>query len=199
MSEIITIKVSFTNCFLVKAKKGYLMIDTSYPNKYASFLRKLQKRKIDLKEIKYLLLTHHHDDHAGFAAELVKDTGAKIIAQEQAIPYLEKGQSEEESKPVNCCIRTLLGAFTLFHKFTYPPVKVTDRDLIIKKDNFKLLKEEVGIDGMILHTPGHTRDSISVVLADGKAFVGDLAMNMFNICRIKSRPIVFQSIEEVFH
>jgi glyoxylase-like metal-dependent hydrolase (beta-lactamase superfamily II) len=34
-----------------------------------------------------------------------------------------------------------------------------------------------GIPGSIVHTPGHTRGSVSVVLDTGEAIVGDLAMN----------------------
>jgi len=47
----------------------------------------------------------------------------------------------------------------------------------------------LGIDGQILHTPGHTHDSMSIVLADGRAFVGDLAMTLLSFCGCRSRPI----------
>ena len=36
-----------------------------------------------------------------------------------------------------------------------------------------------GIDGRVVHTPGHSPGSVSVLLASGDAMVGDLAMNMF--------------------
>ena len=55
-------------------------------------------------------------------------------------------------------------------------MRLADRDIIIEGDNDEFLKG-IGIDGVILHTPGHTRDSISVLLSDGSAFVGDAAMN----------------------
>lgn len=34
--------------------------------------------------------------------------------------------------------------------------------------------KEVGIAGSIVHTPGHSDDSVSLVLDDGSAFTGDL-------------------------
>jgi hydroxyacylglutathione hydrolase len=42
---------------------------------------------------------------------------------------------------------------------------------------------EFGVDGRIVHTPGHTSGSISLLLDSGEAFVGDLAVNYlpFNI------------------
>jgi glyoxylase-like metal-dependent hydrolase (beta-lactamase superfamily II) len=53
--------------------------------------------------------------------------------------------------------------------------------MVVSSDDFDLLKN-IGIEGKILYTPGHLRDSISVVLSDGNAFVGDAAMNFLNFC-----------------
>jgi glyoxylase-like metal-dependent hydrolase (beta-lactamase superfamily II) len=39
-----------------------------------------------------------------------------------------------------------------------------------------------GVDGRIVHTPGHSPGSLSVVLPSGEAFVGDLAMNGPPMC-----------------
>jgi hydroxyacylglutathione hydrolase len=36
---------------------------------------------------------------------------------------------------------------------------------------------EFGVNGRIVHTPGHTSGSISLLLDSGEAFVGDLAIN----------------------
>jgi glyoxylase-like metal-dependent hydrolase (beta-lactamase superfamily II) len=62
------------------------MIDTNMPGTYDRFLVKLGGLGIDLADIKYLLLTHHHDDHVGFAADLLHDTDARVIVHERAIP-----------------------------------------------------------------------------------------------------------------
>ena len=40
-----------------------------------------------------------------------------------------------------------------------------------------------GVTGRVVHTPGHSPGSVSVVLPCGEAFVGDLAMNGPPICR----------------
>jgi glyoxylase-like metal-dependent hydrolase (beta-lactamase superfamily II) len=36
-----------------------------------------------------------------------------------------------------------------------------------------------GVNGTVLHTPGHTAGSVSVLLGDGPAFVGDLVSSAF--------------------
>jgi glyoxylase-like metal-dependent hydrolase (beta-lactamase superfamily II) len=48
-------------------------------------------------------------------------------------------------------------------------------DLVLGGDEFSL--SDYGIDGSVIHTPGHSSDSVSLLLGTGEAFVGDLAMN----------------------
>jgi glyoxylase-like metal-dependent hydrolase (beta-lactamase superfamily II) len=173
-----SLKLGWTQCFLLKCTGGYLLIDTDYPKHYRRFEKKLANLGIATSDIKYLLLTHHHDDHAGFAAELVRSTRCQVIAHRNAVSPLEEGKSEETIKPVNRRIKIVFTLYTLFHKeFKFPPLILTERDIVIEDDNDSFLKG-IGIDGVILHTPGHTRDSISVLLSDGSAFVGDAAMNL---------------------
>jgi len=61
------VKLGWTHCYLLKCTGGYLLIDTDYPKYYARFEKKLANLGVKTSDIKYLLLTHHHDDHAGFA------------------------------------------------------------------------------------------------------------------------------------
>ena len=49
-----------------------------------------------------------------------------------------------------------------------------------------------------MYTPGHTEDSISVLLSDGSAIVGDVAMNFLNICHTRHSPIYIQDFEEMY-
>jgi glyoxylase-like metal-dependent hydrolase (beta-lactamase superfamily II) len=192
------VKLGWTHCYLLKCSGGYLLIDTGYPKYYARFEKKLANLGIRTSDIKYLLLTHHHDDHAGFAAELVRRTGCRVIAHRDAVSPLKQGKSEETIKPVNRRIEIVFRLYMLFHQeFDYPPVRLTERDIIIEGDNDDFLKG-IGIDGAILHTPGHTRDSISVLLSDGRAFVGDAAMNFLRWTGVGHRPIYIEDINTVY-
>jgi len=193
-----SVKLGWTRCYLLKCTGGYLLIDTDYPKYYPRFEKKLARLGIATCDIKYLLLTHHHDDHAGFAAELVRSTGCQVIAHRHAVLPLKQGESQETIKPVNRRIQIVFTLYMLVHKeFTFPPVTLTEKDIVIEGDNDSLLKE-IGIDGVILHTPGHTRDSISVLLSDGSAFVGDAAMNFLRWTGVGHRPIYVEDINTVY-
>jgi glyoxylase-like metal-dependent hydrolase (beta-lactamase superfamily II) len=191
------IPLGVTNCWLLPCREGYLLIDTCYADTYGRFLREMQKRKLDAGAIRHLLLTHHHEDHAGFAARLAEDTGCRIIAHEKALKPLETGRSAEGMKPLNLRTQAAYSVFGLVRKMAgYPPVKLSVNDIVIFGDNDTLLKE-FGIDGEILETPGHTGDSISLLLGDGSLFAGDAAMNFLKPCGLKYRPIYAENYEEV--
>ena len=192
------VKLGWTQCYLLNCTGGYLLIDTDYPRYYRRFARKLGNLGIAMSDIKYLLLTHHHDDHAGFAAELVRSTGCQVIAHRHAVLPLSQGRSEGTDNPVNWRCRATLALYTLRHtEYTFPPLLLTERDLVVEGNDESIL-QGIGIDGVILHTPGHTRDSISVLLSDGSAFVGDAAMNFLRWTGMGHRPIVVENIGIVY-
>lgn len=190
-SSFIEINTGITRSFLLPCVDGFMLIDTGYSYNYNAFLKLLRKHTIKLQQINYLLLTHHHHDHTGFASRLRKQSDCKLIAHQNARPYLTKGTISGNLQPLNTCIRRLLFLIgPLMPKATFEPVDLKPDDLFIhvqKTDISHLL----GYSGHIIHTPGHSSDSISVVLGNGHAFVGDVMMNL-PICRLKRRPFLVE-------
>lgn len=191
-------KLGFTYCYLLPSPEGYLLIDTSYPHCYNRLKQKLERSGIPLSRIRYLLLTHHHDDHAGFAAPLAQESGCRIIVHRNALLPLRRGESEPDIFPVNRRIKVIFGLFRLFHKeFKFPPLTLSDKDILIEQDDTEVLNS-IGLEGQILCTPGHTNDSISVILSTGQAFIGDAAMNFLPGSGIHYRPIYIKNIQEIY-
>ena len=85
-----TVKLGWTRCYLLECTGGYLLIDTDYARYFRLFEKKLARLRIAIGDIKYLLLTHHHDDHAGFAAELVRSAGCRVVAHRDAASPLRR-------------------------------------------------------------------------------------------------------------
>jgi glyoxylase-like metal-dependent hydrolase (beta-lactamase superfamily II) len=163
-----------------------MLIDTAYPADYDKFIKRINEIGIGISKTKNLLLTHHHDDHAGFAARLAEQTGCRFIVHQDAVLPLSRGESQDIMKPVNFRVKMVFSLFSLFHKeIKFPPVVIAEKDFIVTGDENNLFKT-LGIDGKIIHTPGHSSDSISVVLSDGNAFVGDVAMNFLNFTGIRN-------------
>jgi glyoxylase-like metal-dependent hydrolase (beta-lactamase superfamily II) len=68
-----TPKLSVTNCHVLKADNGYVLVDTGYGREWGAFSRQLEGAGIGPTDLRYLILTHHHDDHAGLVKQLVRE------------------------------------------------------------------------------------------------------------------------------
>jgi glyoxylase-like metal-dependent hydrolase (beta-lactamase superfamily II) len=192
--------LGITTCYMLVCTGGYLLIDTGFPKDYAKFLRQLAKTGVEMNSIKYLLLTHNHDDHVGFAARLKQETGARCIVHRNSLAPLRGGKMDEEG--IRALNRTISVLGALHQVITrrnsrFEPLFLTGRDFIVDDDEPHLLPR-IGIEAEILYTPGHTRDSISVVTSSGKAFCGDAAMNYLNFAECRHRPIYLADQQLVF-
>jgi glyoxylase-like metal-dependent hydrolase (beta-lactamase superfamily II) len=74
--DLIPIRLSVTNCFLVKAGKQYVLVDTGYEEDWELFRAGLKKAGVELSQISYLILTHHHDDHCGLLHPILRKNPA---------------------------------------------------------------------------------------------------------------------------
>lgn len=198
--DYIRLNLGITKVYLLPCNNGYLQIDTGYENDYDKFLKELNKRNIGIEEVKYLLLTHYHDDHVGFAQKLKDTYKIPLVVQRKSIKLLKTGDSgnAEKNMPLNKRVKFIMSAFMLVHKdFEFPAVTVTESDVIIDEDDDKFLKS-IGVNGKILYTPGHSSDHMTVALENGKVFCGDAAMNFLRFTGIKHRPIYITDRQAVY-
>jgi glyoxylase-like metal-dependent hydrolase (beta-lactamase superfamily II) len=149
---------------------------------------------MDPSQLKLLILTHGDFDHIGSAAEVRQLTGAAV-----AIHKADKQNLEESlfNWPPGVTVwgrmsRYLFKPFLQFMRI--PPVKA---DIDLNDSDFSL--HPYGIDGKIVHTPGHTAGSVSVVLSTGVAFIGCLAHNGFPFRLRPGLPIYAEDMKALRH
>jgi ribonuclease/clavin/mitogillin len=143
-----------TNFWVISAGKSRLLIDLGWPGMFATMRATLERLDVPVSEIRYGLATHYHIDHAGHAQEL-KQAGMKLIVMEsqpEAIPRMK-----DHIKPQD----------------NYLDITTNDNTVLAFAESRAFL-EKLGFAGEILPTPGHSPDSVSLLLDDGSVFTGDL-------------------------
>lgn len=166
------------NNYLIPCPEGYILIDTGYKDGFRRFQNKLRKANISPREIKYIFLTHAHDDHAGFLNDVLAITDANVILHPKAIAGLQKGQNSFEGGCSSRLAHLFCMILALFGKgdHRYPSIQNKHLDRLITIDSEAF--HDVHFPYRIIETPGHTADHISL-LADDLLFCGDAAMNGF--------------------
>jgi hydroxyacylglutathione hydrolase len=177
------IKMSITTVYAIHSD-GVILIDSGpFPN-ITQFKRALQTASIEPKEIQLIILTHGHFDHIG-SVQVINDlTGAQVLLHKKDVNLLVESNP---TVPQGLTTWGKIGNRLLRLIAPYVHTTLFEVDILIGDDDFSLA--EYGIPGKIIHTPGHTKGSISVVMESGEAFVGDLAMNMFPMRLTPGLPI----------
>jgi hydroxyacylglutathione hydrolase len=138
--------------------------------------RTLEKRldKLLINKIDLLILTHSHFDHAANAYRIKEKYNAKVIIHQTETKFLTTGDNILPTG-TNAFSRLLVKTFA--KKFSsiarYNPC---NHDFLF--DEYYDLTE-YGLNGYLIHTPGHTEGSISVIVDNEIALVGDTMFGVF--------------------
>ncbi|HDQ40936.1 MAG TPA: MBL fold metallo-hydrolase [Desulfonatronum sp.] len=135
-----------TNCYLVSNDKDALVIDPGGPPE--PVVRQAQTRNA---QIRMILNTHLHFDHLYGNQALHKATGAPILVPEKDVPLLASGLG-----------RGNYMGMPKVEDFAYQTLREGRQSFI-------------GLDCLVLPTPGHSPGSLSFYFPDLTAvFVGDV-------------------------
>lgn len=161
-----------SNVFLLSGKEKNILIDTGTKFRW----KKLQKRlqKMNIKSIDYLILTHTHYDHAENSSRIKEKYHAKVIVHKNEISYLANGNNIVP-QGTNLISKTLI---FLFAKILLPLAKYDACQNDLTFDSIFSLNN-LGFNAYLIHTPGHTPGSISLIIDDELALVGDTMFGVF--------------------
>ncbi len=144
------------NVYLVEDGEKLILIDTGLPRsdkKIVKYIEGLGRKPTDVATI---VITHFHIDHVGSLKKMKEITNAKVAVNELDAEYV--AGKKAPPKPKNLMIKALSSIMKA------APV---EPELVLKEgDKIDRL--------MVIHTPGHSEGSISLLDADRKVmFAGD--------------------------
>ena len=129
--------------YLITTPQGHILIDGGYEESAPRILASIQALGFKPRDVKILLITHAHSDHAGGLAALKAATGARLLALSAERQALEEGRH--------------IGEYD-YGESRFTPVRV---DRLIRDGEVVRL----GAAALTVHwTPGHTKGCTTFTL-----------------------------------
>jgi len=145
------IAAGFVNVYTFREGEHTYLIDTGFGRTAKPVVRAFEKANVPLDRVGKILLTHHHVDHMGGAAYLVRTTRAQLACHEDDAPYVDG----REKAPMSLLMR-------LFVRVHPAPVAIQLRE-----------GDRVG-PLVAVHLPGHTPGEVAFYHPERKLlFSGD--------------------------
>jgi len=133
-SNLYYVGTNYLASFLITTPQGHILINPDYEESVPLIRASVEKLGFHFSDIKIILISHAHDDHAAGSALAKKLTGAKLMVMDGDVDEMEKG-----------------GAGDFQYRQHWTPAKV-DR-ILHDGDNVTL-----GGTTLVAHlTPGHTK------------------------------------------
>jgi metallo-beta-lactamase class B len=125
------------SALLVTSDAGHILIDTATPQAGPQILANIRALGFKPEDVRAIVFSHEHFDHAGSLAELQKATGAPVYARAPAVATLERGTSDRSDPQ-----------FAVLEPFpAVEQVIVLDDDGVVRVGPLAL---------QVVATPGHT-------------------------------------------
>jgi metallo-beta-lactamase class B len=122
---------------LVTSADGHVLIDGALPQSAPLIARHIEQLGFELDDVKLILNSHVHYDHAGGLAELQKISGAKVMASDIAAKALRTGRVESNDPQF---------------EIIKPHPAVSTVEALGKRESVSVGKLQL----RVIHTPGHT-------------------------------------------
>lgn len=158
-TSIVNVGYRSTNFWVLSVGRSRLLVDLGWMGMFGALEAELKRKDIPLKEISHGFATHFHGDHAGAAQDL-KDRGMRLIVTPEQEPHIERMRQWMKADD------------------QYTPIRLGD-NVIVPVDESRAFLRALGFDGQLVHTPGHSDDSVSLLLDSGEVFTGDLTHPAF--------------------
>lgn len=82
------------SAILIASPQGHVLIDGATEQGAALIEANIRTLGFRVEDVRYILNSHEHFDHAAGIAQLQRDSGAVVLAREPAIATLERGKSD---------------------------------------------------------------------------------------------------------
>ena len=165
----------FLRQYLLETPMGWIALDSGYSGGFSAYEKKLKKITA-IDGIKFVLLTHSHNDHTGFLGELLAESGARLVVSQSSLPRLASG---ENAMPDGTGFTSRFGVAlsSMMRHSSFPPVIPREGDIVLASEQDQPFLA-LGLPIRVVFLPGHTADSLALYLEESRELLcGDAAGN----------------------
>lgn len=172
--EIVKVLSGRSNVYLVMKDKQLILIDTGKESNFRKLSNNINSLGLSFNKITHLILTHTHFDHCQLARKIKEDSSCKIIVSCHAENWIKTGYTVlPRGTTYLTRLISRLGELIGKRKFGYQSF---EPDILIVGDyNLNNTINRI----KIIETSGHSEDSISVLVDNEVAIVGDVMFGVF--------------------
>ncbi len=173
-SVVQPVKFGHSNVYFIRTENGHILVDAGMPGDTKKLDEVFATASVEPNSIRLIVVTHGHMDHMGLLAYAKETTGAKVLCHQSLSEKLATG--EIEVPVAQNSFGHFLNLMTGIIEMTGgADIEGVNPDILVD-DVFDL--SEYGISGKIIHTPGHSQGSISIILDNGETLVGDMVRDV---------------------
>jgi len=171
-NNITKISMLGANAYLVKGREGFVLVDTGRSGAVGRVRKALEELGAGIVDVDLIVVTHVHQDHVGSLARIKKETSAEVLVHETEANLLRNGSCGFPRGTMTFS-RALSG---LAKRFMDSSFEAVEPDLVVG-ESFDL--DKFGVDGEVIHTPGHTEGSVVLMIGGETCIAGDTFFNIF--------------------
>lgn len=170
--NIYQISLGAVNTFIIE-DNGLTLIDTGTKNSTDKIFSAIQKAGKNPDDIKQIILTHSHPDHAGSVAEIKKRLNIPVWAHYEDARLIEQGIGVRKPMYLSPGLINRL-VYNFFIKNTPDTVEPVKTDEYLKDND--VIPIAGGIQ--VIHSPGHCAGHIALLIKnEGILIAGDICAN----------------------
>lgn len=169
-SVVQPVKFGHSNVYFIRTENGHILVDAGMPGDTKKLDEVFATASVEPNSIRLIVVTHGHMDHMGLLAYAKETTGAKVLCHQSLSEKLAIGEIEVPvaQNPFGHFLNLMTGILEMTGG---ADIEGVNSDILVD-DVFDL--SEYGISGKIIHTPGHSQGSISIILDNGETLIGDM-------------------------
>lgn len=173
-NKIIQVLWGRSNAYLIFIDNNIILVDTGKTSAYNTLKKNIESLDITIADVSAIILTHTHFDHCQSTKTIKQKSDCQIIVSGSAANSIKNGYTKLPAGTIYVTrLIAKLGCLMGKRKFGYEPFEPDifingDYDLTVANGKIK-----------IIETPGHSADSISILVDNEIAIVGDVMFGVF--------------------